>query len=290
MSLRGRSPKQSPHKRGDCFGAKERLLVTTFLALATILNACLPLDVTLPTQPPVPTDTPLQTPTIVWFPPSATPTHLLFPTYTGTPEMNPGIGAVTLSDNFSKASAWDTATSDDGSASIVNNRLSLAVQPGIYLLSQRHDLVLGNFYAEITASLSLCRGDDSYGVVVRSVGRSYYRFSLSCNGQAHAERVNTHGIIPLHEPMPSGDAPLGAPGEVTIGVWAVGSEVRLFLNGRYQFGFSDTSYSSGGIGVYALSQGTDPVSVIFSDLKVYKVDYALPTPTPKPPTQTPNPK
>lgn len=268
-----------------------RLLHKTLLFSGLLfLTACLPLEATLPTQPPVPTDTPLQTPTIVWFPPTATPTRLVFPTYTGTPEMKPGIGAATLTDNFSKASTWDTAASNDGSAAISDNRLSLAVQPGIYLLSQRHDLVLADFYAEITATLSLCRGDDNYGVVVRSAGRSYYRFVLSCNGQARAERVNTHGIVPLHDPIPSGDVPLGAPGQVTIGVWAVGSEIRLFLNGRYQFGFSDTSYPSGGIGVYALSQGTDPVSVTFSDLKVYEVDYALPTKTAKPPTQTPNPK
>jgi hypothetical protein len=126
-------------------------------------------------------------------------------------------------------------------------------------------------------------------MVVRSAGRSYYRFALSCDGQAHAERVNTRGIIPLHEPIPSSDIPIGAPGQVTIGIWAVESELRLFLNGRYQFGFSDTSYASGGIGVFALSNGTDPVSVTFSDFKVYEVDYALPTNTPKPPTQTPKP-
>jgi hypothetical protein len=39
----------------------------------------------------LPTDTAVPTATIVWFPPSATPT-LAVPTYTATPEMNPGIG------------------------------------------------------------------------------------------------------------------------------------------------------------------------------------------------------
>ena len=257
-----------------------------FLFGLFLLTACLPLDVTLPTEPSAPTDTPLQTPTILWFPPTATPTVLVFPTYTGTPEMNPGIGAEIVIDDLTDEDVWDTAVSNEGSATISRSRLSLAVQPGFYLLSQRHDLTLGNFYAEITVRLSLCRGDDNYGMIVRSVGRSYYRFALSCNGLVRAERVNTRGIVPLHEPIRSGDVPPGAPGEVTIGVWAVGSEIRLFLNGRYQFGFSDTSFSSGTLGVFALSQGTDPVSVTFSDLKVYEVDYALPTPTPKPPTQT----
>ena len=277
MSLRALFAKQSPVRWGDCHAGRITLLAMTFL-----LTACLPLDVTLPTEPPVPTDTPLQTPTIVWFPPTATPTRLVFPTYTGTPEMNPGIGAVTLTDKFSDAADWDTAASNDGSAAISRNRLSLAVQPGIYLLSQRHDLVLGDFYAEIVARPSLCRGDDNYGIIVRNVGRSYYRIALSCNGLVRAERVNTRGIVPLHDPIPSGDVPPGAPGEVTIGVWAVGSEIRIFLNGRYQFGFTDSSYSSGALGVFALSQGTNPVSVTFSDLKVYDVDYTLPTKTPKP--------
>jgi hypothetical protein len=203
--------------------------------------------------------------------------------------MDPGIGAVTLTDNFSEISDWDIASSADGSAFIGGNRLSLSVQPGLYLISQRHDLVLGNFYAEITANLSLCRGDDNYGVIVRSAGRSYYRFALSCNGQARAERVNTRGLIPLHEPISSADAPRGAPGQVTIGIWAVDSELRLFLNGRYQFGISDTSFPSGGFGVFALSQGSDPVSVTFSELKIYEVNFSLPTSTPRPPTQTPGP-
>lgn len=261
---------------------RDGFVVVPFLLAMTWITACLPLNATLPTAAPTPTETPLQTPTIVWFPPTATPTLLIFPTYTSTPVMNPGIGAVTLTDNFSDPSDWDTASSSDGTAAVSRNRLSLAVQPGMYILSQRHDLVVGDFYAEITARPSLCRGDDRYGLIVRNVGRSYYRFALSCNGQVQAERVNTRGIIVLHEPIASGDVPPGAPGEVTIGVWAVGSELRLFLNGRYQFGFTDTSYSSGAFGVFVLSQGTDPVSVTFSDLKVYDVDYVLPTKTPRP--------
>ena len=284
-----------PSLRGDCLPALPGTCVRgrctlgasvvgkiTLLALTIFLASCLPSNSTLPTAAVQPTDTPLRTPTVVWFPPTATPTLLFFPTYTAEPEMDPGIGALTLTDDFFDASAWDTAVSNDGSAAVGRNRLSLAVQPGIYLLSQKRDLVLGDFYAEITARPSLCRGEDSYGIIIRNIGRSYYRFILSCNGLVRAERVNTRGIIILHEPVASADVPPGAPGEVTIGVWAVGSELRLFLNGRYQFGFTDTSYSSGTLGLFALSQGTDPVSVTFSDLKVYEVDYIPPTKTPKP--------
>ena len=259
------------------------LRVSSFFVWGLLfLVACLPLDSTLPTATPLPSDTPPLSPTIVWFPPSATPTLLTVPTYTGTPEMKPGVGSETLTDNFSNKKLWDTAVSDQGSAAISRNRLSLAIQPGVYLASLRREGTFGNFYAEITARPSLCRGEDNYGVIVRGIGSSYYRFVLSCNSLIRAERVNGGIRLPLLEPVPSGDAPRGAPGEVRIGVWAVGSDMRLFLNGRYQFGIKDKSFSSGALGVFVRSESDTPMSVTFSDLKVYDVDYTPPTKTPSP--------
>jgi hypothetical protein len=263
--------------RGDCLVTKITLLAMTFLFVG-----CLPLDSTLPTATPLPMDTPTQTPTIVWFPASATPTLLTFPTYTGTPEMKPGVGSEALTDDFSNKKLWDTAVSEQGSAAISRNRLSLAIQPGVYLASMRREGTFGNFYAEITARPSLCRGEDNYGVIVRSVGSSYYRLVLSCNAYVRAERVNGGIRLPLLESIPSGDAPRGAPGEVRIGIWAVGSDIRLFLNDRYQFGIRDKSFPSGAIGVFVRSEGDAPMSVTFSDLKVYDVDYVPPTSTPAP--------
>jgi hypothetical protein len=259
------------------------LHVLSLLALTFILIACLPLVSTLPTAtpPPTVTQTPPQTPTIVWFPASPTSTQLAFPTYTATPEMNPGIGSVTLNDDFSEDSAWDTGVSNRGSAAISRNRLTLAAEPGAYLESLRRELTLGNFYAEITARPSLCRGDDTYGILVRGIGLNYYRFILSCNSQVSSERVNAGVKLLIHEPVTSGDAPRGAPGEVRIGVWAVGSDIRLFLNGRYQFSINDKSFPSGALGVFVRS-ADNPMSVTFSDLTVYDVDYVPPTRTPMP--------
>ncbi len=256
----------------------------TTLAMTLFVSACLPLDSPPPTETPSPTasQTPPPTQTIVWFPPSATPTLLAFPTYTATPEMSPGIGAVTLTDDFSDSSVWDTATSDQGSAAISRNRLTLAVQPGIYLQSMRRDVALSDFYAEITARPSLCRGDDSYGIIIRSTGSSFYRFVLSCNRQVRAERISGGVRLPIQEAVLSGDAPPGAPGEVVIGIWAVGREMRLFLNGRFQFSVSEPTFPSGAFGVFARAAGDTSMSVTFSDLTVYDVDYVLPTRTPIP--------
>lgn len=259
-----------------------RLPGTLFLLCGLLsLVGCLPINLAQPTATPAPTETATPTETIVWFPPSATATQLMVPTYTGTPEMNPGIGRTILKDNFSEEEVWDIASSESGSAAISRNRLTLAVQPGYYLASMRRELPLSDFYAEVTARTSLCRGEDNYGLVVRGVGSSFYRFVLACDGMIRAERITGGTRLPLQEPIPSGDAP-GAPGEVRMGIWAVGSEMRLFLNERYQFTVTDPTFPTGALGVFVRSTGETPVTVIFSDLAVYEVDYTVPTKTPIP--------
>ena len=255
------------------------------MILCGLLTACSALATPVMTETPPPA-TPLPSPsaTIAWFPPSTTPSPQVFATYTATPEMRPSLGPVLLQDDFSVESEglWDTATSDQGSASIDRNRLTLAVQAGVYLISLHHDLAANNFYAEITARLSLCRGDDDYGLLVRANAVAYYRFALSCNGTARAERISVNTRQPLQAPIASGDAPPGAPGEVRIGVWAVGAEMRLFLNGRYQFSIHDSNYRTGTIGVFAHSAGDTPVTINFSDFMLQEVTYSPPTRTPMP--------
>src|SRR5512134_3714126 len=119
----------------------------SFLYLGMFLVSCAtPNQIPLPATPSL-TQTPPPTQTIVWFPPSATATLQTIPTYTATAEMNPGIGALILADDFSDFTAWDTAESDLGSANVSRNRLTLVAQPQVYIASLRHDLAVGNFYA-----------------------------------------------------------------------------------------------------------------------------------------------
>jgi hypothetical protein len=185
--------------------------------------------------------------------------------------MRPGLGEIFLEDDFSDPASWNVAASNQASASVENNRLTIAVQSGVFMLSLRSDFPLSNYYAEITARPSLCRGEDHYGVLVRASASSYYRFALACNGTVRAERISGGTRLILHEPVPSADVPPGAPGEVRIGVWAVGRDIRLFLNGRFQFGISDPSFPGGTIGVYARSSGDTPTVVSFQNLVVQNV-------------------
>ena len=160
----------------------------TWSLCAFVVSACSGLDPSLITATPAAaTETPLQTPTIVWFPPSATPSPALLATQAATPEMRPGLGKTVLNDQFTNPKLWDTITTDQASAVVDRNRLTLAVHPGgITLVSFRRGAMFADFYAEITAKPSLCRASDLYGFLVRGRPVAYYRFGLSCDGLVRA--------------------------------------------------------------------------------------------------------
>lgn len=257
----------------------KRVLFSSFLVL--LLVSCSSINDWLAVSTPIPlTETPAPTPTRVWFPPSTTPTPPLLSTKEPTPEMRPGVGIDLLADDFSDPLDWEIAASDEGSSEINARRLTLAAQSGVYMTSLRRDTLLDDYYAEITAQPGLCKGEDSYGLLIRADGGSYYRFVLACDGTVRAERVNNSVRLTLQKPLPSGDAPPGAPGAVRIGVWAAGSEMRLFLNGRFQFSIHDPSFPIGTIGVFVRSAGETPVVVSFSDLVIREVQYVFLTATP----------
>jgi hypothetical protein len=196
--------------------------------------------------------------------------------------MSPGIGEVILRDRFTNKEAWDTVASEQASVLLKNRQLILAVEPGISVASLRRDMTFRNFYAELTARIGLCRADDTYGLIIRSTGNSFYRFNLSCNGLVTVERIKSGERLALLEPTASGDVPLGPPGEVEIGIWAVGGEMRLFLNGRYQFSVFEKTFPSGAFGVFVHSKRDTPVTISFSELSIYEVQYIPPTSTPIP--------
>ncbi len=234
--------------------------------------------------PPTATDMPSAetvTPTVVWFPPTDTPTPFPTQVVIPTPEGRPGLGEVIFTDHFDQPEFWNTAVSNTASAVIDRSRLTLAVnQARTAVVSLRKQPLLGDFYAEITASLSLCRGKDQYGLLVRVLSSGdYYRYIINCSGQVRLERVRSDQPYPLQDWLPSGDAPPGAPAEVKMGVWAVGSEMRFFLNDRYQFTVRDPLFKQGSLGVFIKSEGASPVTVSFSNLFVYAVTYASPTPS-----------
>ncbi|OGO35008.1 MAG: hypothetical protein A2W35_17655 [Chloroflexi bacterium RBG_16_57_11] len=249
-----------------------------FLAsgMAAFLAGCLPAATPLP---PLPTETPgpptaTPTATIVWFPPTATFTPLppITPGITPTLDLSPAYGSLIFSDDFLKPELWTLGRSGPGSAALGVSELSLVVsQPRGYLLSLRQETALSDFYLEITASPSICRGADEYGLLVRLASlQDFLRFGLNCRGEVRLDRLNGGEASSPFPPEISGAVPPGAPSTSRLGVWALGKELRFYANGQYLFTVSDPVLQVGGLGVYARASGDDTMTVNFSDLDVYE--------------------
>jgi hypothetical protein len=256
-------------------GMRNPILVICGLLALNGLTACLPARTPLP---PLPTDTPLPpadtpTPTTIWFPPTATFTPLPAVTTPLTPtlDLSPHFGALLFDDNFTADSPWTLGRTTIGSMALGVNELTLAVtQSRGYLYSARQGVVLGDFYLEITASPSLCRGADEYGLLLRvSPALEFLRFGLLCNGKARLDRIVGGQASSPVPPTLVGAVPPGAPSTSLLGVWALGKELRFYANGQFLFAARESVLLSGGLGVFARASGSDALTVNFSHLSIY---------------------
>lgn len=249
-------------------------LILTVVGFSVASGSCLPASTPLPpTDTPVPSVTPTPTVTVIWFPPTATPTSFPTPEVTPTVNYKTDVGKVIFQDDFSSGKGWQLGRTGAGSVALGKNELTIAIsEPHAYLSSVLDQPILSDFYAEITASPTLCREADEYGLLIRAASDSdFYRFSLTCSGQVRLDRV-AGGTASSPQPLVfSGAVPAGAPSISRLGVWARGKEMRYFVNDMYQFSVSDPLPLSAGLGVFARSGGEMAVTVSFSDLVVREV-------------------
>src|SRR5665648_296245 len=169
------------------------LKIFGLLAASQILIACAGL---YPTAIPTSTlelPTPTETATINWFPATNTPTPLPLQASTPTPGVVPGVGSLLFRDIFTDASLWTSTTSIAGNSIVSNNHLTLTLAEGTdmaTITSLRMQTQVSDFYAEINAQLSLCRGRDQMSLLFRVTSAAdFYRYSVSCSGEVRLERV-----------------------------------------------------------------------------------------------------
>ncbi len=251
---------------------KRQMLIGLVLALSATCCSVPPASSPVPTETLEPVSPP--TATIDWFPTTPTPTPTLAPTLEPTSDMRPGLGKVIYEDDFSDHSRWATAMTYNGSIAYGVNEITLAIsKPQRTLQTQPQNLQLDNFYLEITANPSLCSENDVYGILFRvNSPYDYYRLLFSCAGKVRIERVQRGTTNPLQDWVYAGKIPPGAPLMVNLGLWVSGSSIRLFAEDFFLFEVEDNSFTSGGIGLYARSGGTTPLTVSFRSLSVYELE------------------
>ena len=225
-------------------------------------------------ETPTPTTPTTQTATVVWFPPTSTPTSLPAQDTTPTPDFRPGLGDVILTDNFSNPDPWTLVKTTSTSVALGRNELTIAIQGAkTYEFSARKEPILSDFYLEITTGPTLCRGEDEYGLLFRMVSPDdFYRFALSCEGKVRLERVLSGTAAPIQPWIQSGAVPPGAPSISHLAVWASGDELRFFIAGEYLFSVTDSKLPGGNIGLFARSNGDTAVTVNFSELIIRELE------------------
>ena len=255
------------------WGSKRFALLFSLLSFFALIACSAPAEgAPLPPSPP-PTLTPSPTATIVWFPPTATPT--LAPTQVLTPtlDLRPAIGNLIFEDHFEKGSDWSLAQTDSTSIALGKNEITLAIaQPKLYLYTLRQTPQLAAFYLELTAWPNLCRGEDEYGLLFRVTPQlDFYRLALTCNGQLRFDRFyQGKASVPFPKTY-SGAVPPGAPSSVPIAIWASQKEITVFINDQFQFTLQESVIPAGALGLFARSVSSAAVTVNFSDLRVYEI-------------------
>jgi hypothetical protein len=191
-------------------------------------------------------------------------------TRTPTPDLRPNVGEVLLTDDFSSQDEWALSSAEDYNVAIANQHLTLVLsRPEWFIFTTRLEPSLDDFYAEITASPNLCRGEDEYGMIVRTTYASvHYRFAISCDGRAKVTRVS-HKSARVIVPWTTSQAvPAFAPSSSRLAVWANGKDIRFFINDEYLFSIVDTVLLEGTLGVFVRTAGDNPISVNFNDLVI----------------------
>lgn len=253
--------------------------------LLFLLSACLPETqaVVSPTPSATGTPSPTATQTIVWFPPTVTPTPAPTRDLRPTQEMDPGRGELLLADLFLDEGQWSTGRSAAGSIAYGRQELTLAIsEPRATLQTLRDGPDFSSFYLEIDAIPSLCRQGDVFGLLLRAASpQDYYRLLVNCQGQLRFERVKDARLLVLHEWQNNDQFPPGAMLGMRLGVWALGPEMRVFVNGAYQFSVRDPLWPAGRVGLFARAAGDTPLTVNFANLRVQAIDAGrVPTPVP----------
>lgn len=230
----------------------------------------------------VPTETP------IWFPATPTPTRRppALPVPSVTPEQQPGLGAFILQDDFQQGEGWQEFRKADGNVVLGPGELTVFVtNPDRYITTFRSSPTVDNFYLQVQANPRLCQTSDSYGVLVRAAsGIDYYRFSVSGEGLVRADRFKSGNVVILQDWTPSGQIPRGCPVSLRLGIWALGDEMRFFVNDVFQFSIQDEAIERGQIGFFARSKTSTVLAVGFSDLELHWVEAeaSQPTATPTP--------
>lgn len=230
------------------------------------------------------TDTPTFTPTpTVTLEPTETPTTT--PTTTATQEATPtlspedpvlSLGVPSVKDTFDNGSIIYQYDETQSSFQVENDQFVLVAKKAnsyeTWSLSWEE---LENFYLEITGTFGPeCGGKDRYGMIFRAPDTSEgYLITISCDGsyrlstwESEDEEYTTIKNWTSSEHINNGPDGLNR-----LGVKVKGDKITGYINGRQIFEITDSTFSSGRMGVVVAASNTAGFTAYLDQVVYWKL-------------------
>jgi hypothetical protein len=248
---------------------------------------------TLTAAPPLPatrTSPPSATPSSTALPPtpSAIPSETAGPTPTVTvpplPTDDPryalglNLAVPAYTDEFAERHTWGELSFEGAVNLWEDGRLKAAdllTDPNIWWSGTLPDAGAGDFFAEVTAEIQDCSGQDSAGFAGRIGGVNFdsgYTLEVSCDGN-YRMRKFSEGAVTVLRDWTAAEAILQGPDAANrLGLLAQGDRITPFANGvALGPAVQDAGLSYGTFGLFAMARETPGVAVYFDDFALWYV-------------------
>ena len=188
-------------------------------------------------------------------------------------------GGALIEDDFSKSdSGWGVGTDSDSSVEYVNNGLQMQVFTKNYFVWSTPDTeTYENVHMEVTVNNNSTDPTAAFGVMCnpQPVDRSFYYFAMTPAGEyaiVKASIALSDVFLTNNDKWATSDAITQNASSYRIGADCGNGTLTFYVDGKQIDSVSDSTYTSGGVGLFAWS-GEEPsgTDVTFDDFVMTKL-------------------
>lgn len=187
----------------------------------------------------------------------------------------PGSGAL-LEDDFSREGNWGTGTDADSSVEYGNGMLNFVVNKDLYFVwSTPNGEDYENIHMEVTATNNSTDSTAAFGIICNlAITDTSYYFAITGAGQYAIGRYTLTGDTLLTNDGQWGTSSVIAENAPSyrIGADCGNNTLTLYVDGQQVDSVSDSTYTTGNVGVFAWSgEDLNATSVSFDDFVLTKL-------------------
>ncbi len=199
---------------------------------------------------------------------SSTPANNPSPTSSGNTVVPTADTGILFQDDFSSTSSgWDRATYDYGETDYVDGGYHILVDTDYSSVWANPGISASDVIVEVDGSKRSGVDDNEYGVICRYQDEgNFYAGSVSSDGYYAIIKIENgeFGYVGAESMLPSDLIALGSAAN-RVRLDCVGSTLTLYVNGSLLVSATDSSFSSGDVGVYAGSFATPGIDIFFDN-------------------------